>query len=426
MGDNRVSLHRGKKGVAKHNEHEFYKGEKDTEVIRVECGKNGTLTESEIDFYTENYGEELAIRNEKYRKKGNYAKVKTIEEVYNSPRYKPTEEIVQYGHAGGVVPDKETFGRMMTDYINWKIEWSKVHGGHLHVLNYACHYDETTPHAHVREVWDYEDNGVKKIAQEKGMECAGLELPDPTKKPSQHNNRGMVWTALCRTKWQDICEQYGYDVERVPLPRRGSKSIEEYKAEQDREAVEQAQDKAQEIYSDLTQYSKPQTGLFGRAKDTVTVPRETYETLTAMCENVTQAHNNALAVADDREHARAVRQQADKLLKQAKSERDKATALRQQAEKEIQTRAEQQAQVIIAQKQVEADEQARKEIAKLKADIADRDYYLEEQGLYMNFCRSQDEMRVARRMGDSDSGNMSSGKRNNYTFANDDSSFGHR
>ena len=82
------------------------------------------------------------------------------------------------------------------------------------------------------------------------MEQAGLSLPDQTKSVGRDNNRSMTFTALCREKWQDICEEYGYEVEREPLPRRESRTVEEYQSEQDRKAVERAEKKAQKVFKE--------------------------------------------------------------------------------------------------------------------------------------------------------------------------------
>lgn len=244
MGKNRVSVHRGKKGGTKHNDHDW-KDDKDVTVVSFHVGD--TLTESELNFYRERYAEMVERQNEKYMMKRNYSRCKTVEQIHDAGRYKPTEEIIQYGgFESDVMPSRDEFDTMVAEYVEFKREWSEAHGGHLQVLNYACHHDETTPHAHVREIWDYEDeDGVIKIGQEKAMEQAGLKLPNPDKPVGRNNNRGMTWTAMCREKWMDICEEHGFEVERVPNPRRGKgESIEDFQARMDRQYVEQAENKA--------------------------------------------------------------------------------------------------------------------------------------------------------------------------------------
>ena len=237
MSKNRVSLHRGKNGYAKHNLHEFMGEDKNVNGRYVYADEGLSLEESELHFYVENYTAALEEQNEKYRAKGNYSRMKSMQEFYESKRYRPTESIIQYGHAGGRVPDKKTYTKMMDEYMKWQTDWSKKHGNHLHVLSYINHFDEATPHTHERTIWDYEDDkGITRIGQEEAMKRAGLPLPDPSKPVGQFNNRAMTWTAMCREKWQNICESNGYEVERVPLPgKQKSKTIPQYKAQKERE-----------------------------------------------------------------------------------------------------------------------------------------------------------------------------------------------
>lgn len=241
MSRNRTSTHRGKVGSAKHNEHRFYeKDNRDTSLhsfIHQKDNEAWDLTSDEMKFY-ERYTQQLNEQNEKYLQQRQYKRVKSLEDFYNSKRYKPTEEILQYGHFGGDVPDKETYEKMTKEYARRKVEWSKQHGNHLHVLDYANHYDEATPHTHLREIWDYKDDeGILRVSQEEAMKRAGLELPDPSEPEGRYNNRSMTYTKICREMWQDICEQYGYEVERVPLEngRKKGETVAQYHARKGRE-----------------------------------------------------------------------------------------------------------------------------------------------------------------------------------------------
>lgn len=248
MGKERASLHRGKAGSAIHNEHEFME---DKNVIIHSYVKGASLKEAEIEFYRERYSEMLTQQNEKYMAKRQYARCKTMEEVYDSKRYKPTEEITQWGNVNSDrLPTRDEYEQMTAEYFQKKIEWAKLHGNHVHVLDYSNHYDESTPHTHEREAIDYiDENGVIRLGQEEGLKQSGVELPDPTKPVSRYNNRGMTYTAMCRDMWYDVCEAHGFEVEREPAPRRRKhESVDEFQSRMDREAQNRAESslKAQE------------------------------------------------------------------------------------------------------------------------------------------------------------------------------------
>ena len=78
--------------------------------------------------------------------------------------------------------------------------------------------DESTPHIHVRKVWVYEDNGVKKIGQKKSLERAGIELPFQDRPESQYNNRKMTYDRMMREKMYELCKEHGLEVDITPDP----------------------------------------------------------------------------------------------------------------------------------------------------------------------------------------------------------------
>ena len=203
-------------------------------------GKKGmTLEEKEMDFYRIHFGAQLAEQNERYLKNRQVSRTKTPEQFYKANRYKPTEEILQVGNVDEH-PDSETYEKIIGEYYSWKREWAKSHGGHLIVLSYMNHFDESTPHTHGREVWQVFDDGIWKINQEKAMEAAGIPLPDESKPVGRYNNRGMTYTAMCRKKFQEICIGYGYDIETEPLPKKTKhKTVQEYQDSVNREFFEE-------------------------------------------------------------------------------------------------------------------------------------------------------------------------------------------
>lgn len=235
MAKARVSVHRGKNGSAVHNAHDFMG--KDKKVHNFLRGKyNGieisgsTPQEREMDFYKKAFTPMLDEQNDKYRAKRNYDRVKTIEDIYKSSRYKPTEEVLQYGGVGDRVPDKETYKKMIYDY--W-IAKEKLGKGYVAVLSASSHFDETTPHTHMREIFIYKDDkGITRIGQEEALKRAGFELPNPSEPEGRYNNRLMTYTKACRETWQDICEAYGYAVERMPKPvKKRHQTVKEFQDE---------------------------------------------------------------------------------------------------------------------------------------------------------------------------------------------------
>ena len=69
-------------------------------------------------------------------------------------------------------------------------EFERRFGSHIHILDWALHLDEGTPHIHERHVFDCKNRyGELCPQQEKALEELGFELPDPSKPKGKHNNR---------------------------------------------------------------------------------------------------------------------------------------------------------------------------------------------------------------------------------------------
>jgi hypothetical protein len=96
-------------------------------------------------------------------------------------------------------------------------EFEKRYGSHVHILDWALHLDESTPHVHVRQVYDaLNQYGELCPQQEKALEELGFELPDPTKKKGRFNNRKISFDAECRKLFLDIGQKNGVELEYEP------------------------------------------------------------------------------------------------------------------------------------------------------------------------------------------------------------------
>ena len=85
---------------------------------------------------------------------------------------------------------------------------------HVHLLDWALHLDESTPHIHERHVFDCENKyGEAAPQQEKALEALGFDLPDPAKSLSRRNNRKITFDAACREMLFEIAKRHGLELE---------------------------------------------------------------------------------------------------------------------------------------------------------------------------------------------------------------------
>ena len=100
---------------------------------------------------------------------------------------------------------------IVTEFID---EFKTKFGDHVHVLDWALHLDESTPHIHERHVFDCENKyGELAPQQEKALEALGFDLPDPNKSLSRRNNRKITFDAACRKMLFEIAKRHELDLE---------------------------------------------------------------------------------------------------------------------------------------------------------------------------------------------------------------------
>ena len=125
-------------------------------------------------------------------------------DLLKSKKTCPEETVYQIGTLDNHVPP-ELLIEIVTEFMEIVNE---RFGSHVHILNWALHLDESTPHIHERHVFDCE-NQYGEIApqQEKALEALGFELPEPEKPVGRKNNRKMTFDSACRVLLFDVAKK---------------------------------------------------------------------------------------------------------------------------------------------------------------------------------------------------------------------------
>ena len=170
----------------------------------------GTFSDVERQFYETHYSEFIERQNERNAKIRHTERNRSIPDLLSSRKTCPEETIYQLGtkddHASG-----EVLLAVVMEFIK---EFKARFGDHVHVLDWALHLDESTPHIHERHVFDCENKyGEVAPQQEKALEALGFELPDPDKPLSRRNNRKITFDAACRKMLFEIAKRHGLELE---------------------------------------------------------------------------------------------------------------------------------------------------------------------------------------------------------------------
>ena len=154
-----------------------------------------------------NFTEKQNVRNAKIR---HTERNRSTEDLLTSKKTCPEESIYQLGTLESHASPKELF-QIATEFMD---EFHERFGKHVHILDWALHLDEGTPHIHERHVFDCENKyGEVAPQQEKALEALGFELPDPNKPLSRRNNRKITFDAACRKMLFEIAKRHGLELE---------------------------------------------------------------------------------------------------------------------------------------------------------------------------------------------------------------------
>ena len=239
----RVSQHSGRQGSARHNDRSFLAGRSeawrqehaphidpertDDNVVWTWDGQTD-VEASERAWYAQEYQRAQEATNARYAREGHSDRCKSTDQLYEGRLTRPEEMILQVGtQADGIDPAE--FAQAVDRYLDKLDEWDTAHDGHMHILSIALHVDESSPHLHIRRVWDYTDrDGLCRLGQAKALQAAGVPLPDPNKPTGRFNNRKMTFDSMARSWWQECCREQGWDIETDARPDMRHKSKQDY------------------------------------------------------------------------------------------------------------------------------------------------------------------------------------------------------
>ena len=169
-----------------------------------------TFSDVERQFYESRYTAFVESQNERNAKIRHTERNRTIPDLLSSHKTCPEETIYQLGTLDEHASEEDLLN-IVTEFIE---EFKAKFGDHVHVLDWALHLDESTPHIHERHVFDCENKyGEVAPQQEKALEALGFELPDPDKPLSRRNNRKITFDAACRKMLLEIAKRHGLELE---------------------------------------------------------------------------------------------------------------------------------------------------------------------------------------------------------------------
>lgn len=187
----------------------------------------------EQEFYERTFADYLQAQNQRHIDNRHPGRVKTMEQYRQSRLGRPEQVIMEIGNNQTGAPDPDTLWTI----IKAQLDWEKKTFPAVRVLDIALHVDEpdSAPHIHVSRVWIAHDRDGHQMQQQEGaLREMGVQkpLPDSIESRDRYNNRKMTYTRACREHLQELCREYGLDIETEPKePSQTGRTLLKVKAD---------------------------------------------------------------------------------------------------------------------------------------------------------------------------------------------------
>ena len=187
------------------------------------------FTEHEKKYYEQHFKNALDKTNANYIKNRHQERCKTIDDIYKSTKTCPEELILQIGKKEQTrsIP-QQTYIEACKRYLQWQAkEFPNVK-----ILDAAIHFDEKSPHIHMRQVWQYTDeHGLQRIGQNKALDQMEIQRPDISRPQDRYNNAKITYSTACRNQWRNICLDLGLEIDEIQHTGNYSRTQNEIRAE---------------------------------------------------------------------------------------------------------------------------------------------------------------------------------------------------
>lgn len=217
-----------------------------------------TFEDCEQTFYEKTFADYLQAQNQRHIDNRHPGRVKTMEQYRQSRLGRPEQVIMEIGNSKAGAPDPDTLWTI----IKAQLDWERKTFPAVRVLDIALHVDEpdSAPHIHVSRVWIAHDKDGHQMQQQEGaLREMGVQkpLPESVESRDRYNNRKMTYTRACREHLQELCREYGLDIETEPKePSQTGRTLLKLKAdtlEQETRNIEARRRVAQKDVEELHQ-----------------------------------------------------------------------------------------------------------------------------------------------------------------------------
>lgn len=209
-------------------------------------------------MYNHLFSETLSKQAERHIKSGHRERIRTPDQYRTAIRTCPEETILMLGtrecHA-----DKQAFIKAVN---RWCQQMQTAYGTHWRLLDGALHFDESTPHCHIRAVWTAEGKDGLQVSENQALRALGIQRPDPEQPEGKHNCPKQTFTRQSRELWIAAAREFGIEIEDIPeMPGKTTRTKEEYIAQKIRKEIVELAEQRDQIRAEASQAASERTAI---------------------------------------------------------------------------------------------------------------------------------------------------------------------
>ena len=160
-----------------------------------------------------------------------------------------------------------------------------TYGTNWRLLDGALHFDESTPHCHIRAVWTAEGKDGLQVSENQALRALGIQRPNLEQPEGRHNCPKQTFTQQAREIWIAAAREYGIEIEDIPqMPGKATRTKEEYIAQKIRKEIVELTEQRDQVRTEVSQADSERTVI----QDEITALKKTKGRLEAAIERIRQ------------------------------------------------------------------------------------------------------------------------------------------
>lgn len=209
-------------------------------------------------MYNHLFSETLSKQAERHIKSGHRERIRTPDQYRTAIRTCPEETILMLG-----TREKHADSQAFIKAVNlWCQQMQATYGTNWRLLDGALHFDESTPHCHIRAVWVADGKDGLQVSENKALRELGIQRPNLQQPEGRHNCPKQTFTQQAREIWIAAAREFGIEIEDIPaMPGKETRTKEEYIAQKVRAEIVELTEQRDQLRAEASQANSERAAL---------------------------------------------------------------------------------------------------------------------------------------------------------------------